>query len=240
MTSSPLVLSDRDHAIIRAVWSLGATTSDVLRPLVTPASGPRALRRRLQQLCAHRYLRQRRVVGGRGHLYLYTVGHAAVRADDGLRDGWQPSLAQLEHTLAVGDVLAALVTTDAPAPLTVTSWQGEAELRSWARHSDPYPDARITWTQDGRPGAWQLEVDRGTEPRRVWRRKLVRYAVADSTDTILVVTTSPRRAANIARLAGIEGLPLIATTFAHIHAVGTTWCIDSHARRGPLGKLATD
>ena len=171
MTERRIVITPRDREPIRTVWSLGATTSDVLGQLVSPQTGPRALRRRLHELCEAGYLRQRRIVGGQGHTYLYTTRAAANRIEPGTGEGWQPSLAQLEHTLLTGRVIAALVRGHALAPARVTAWQGEAEVRSWARPGDPYPDGRIEWIDGRRTGAWLLEVDRGAESRTAWRRK---------------------------------------------------------------------
>lgn len=216
MTERRIVITPRDRALIRAVWSLGATTSDVLQQLVSPETGPRAMRRRLHVLCAAGYLRQRRIIGGQGHTYLYTTRPAASRLEPGTGEGWQPSLAQLEHSLLTGRVIAALVRGAALAPAQATGWQGEAELRSWARPGDPYPDGRLTWVEGRRSGAWLLEVDRGTESRAAWRRKLGRYLVADPADDVLAITPSAARGAALTGLARSEGLVVTSLPIADV------------------------
>lgn len=201
-----IALTDRDRALIRAAWSLGLATHETLRLLVSPQTRANTLRRRLGQLHRHGYLTQTRHVGPGGCIWLYGVGARGLTP--GEPRPWRPSLAQLEHTLAVGDVLVALTT--ARAGLTVTGWQGEAELRSWAAPGAPYPDARMTWEAKGMSGAWLVEVDRGTESHAAWRRKLVRYLSCAESEPVFVVTTAPRRARAIAQLASELGVDLLA------------------------------
>ena len=164
-------LTERDRELVRAAWSLGLATHETLRLLVSPQTRANTLRRRLCLLHSNGYLMQTRHVGPGRCIWLYGAGPRALTP--GEPRPWRPSLAQLEHTLAVGDVLVALTR---PRPgLTITAWQGEAELRAWAAPGAPYPDARVTWEASGARGAWLVEVDRATESHAAWRRKVVRY-----------------------------------------------------------------
>lgn len=222
------VLTDRDRALVRAAWSLGLATHETLRLLVSPHTRANTLRRRLCRLHRDGYLTQTRHIGPTGSIWLYGAGPRSLVPDE--PRPWRPSLAQLEHTLAVGDVLVAL--TRPTADLTVTGWQGEAELRAWAAPGDPYPDARVTWEAVGAHGAWLVEVDRGTESLPAWRRKLVRYLATDvRADRVLAVTTGPRRARAIAHLAADIGVGLLATTAASARSDADPVVYDSLTRR---------
>jgi hypothetical protein len=205
-----LVLTDRDRQLIRAAWSLGYAPASTLRALVSPATSAGTLRDRLRRLHRAGFLVQTRYVAPAGDLWLYGVGRAALTA--GEPAPWRPSLAQVEHTLAVGQAVLALTRPGFAAPLHITGWQGEAELRAWAAPGWPYPDARISWTRDNRPGNWLVEVDRATESRAGWRRKLVRYLTANQSDPVLVLTTSQSRAKGLAVVAADLGVALLAST----------------------------
>jgi hypothetical protein len=207
-----LALTDRDRQLVRAAWSLGYAPASTLRALVSPATSAETLRVRLRRLHRAGHLVQTRYVAPAGSLWLYGAGPAALPADDPAP--WRPSLAQVEHSLAVGQAVVALTRPGFAAPLHISSWEGEAELRAWAPPGWPYPDARISWTVDGRPGSWLVEVDRATESRTAWRRKLVRYLTANHSDPVLVLTTSDVRATGLAVVAAELGVPLLATTLA--------------------------
>ncbi|HVF05280.1 MAG TPA: replication-relaxation family protein [Frankiaceae bacterium] len=209
-----IALTDRDRRLIHAAWSLGAATHTTLRALVTPETRANTLRRRLRLLHTERYLIQRQHVGPAGCLWLYSAGPRGLRSTDARP--WRPSLAQIEHTVAVGYTIVALTRPGFVPGLHVTGWQGEAELRSWAAPGEPFPDARITWEHGGASGAWLVEVDRGTESRSAWRRKLVRYLISATTETVLAVTTTQRRAAGLAAVAADIGVDLIATTIEDV------------------------
>lgn len=205
-----VALTARDRALIRAAWSLGAATHSTLRALVSPATQADTLRRRLRQLHRAGYLTQSRHIGAAGCLWLYGAGRNALIANE--PRPWRPGLAQIEHTLAVGEVVVALTREGLASPVVVTAWQGEAELRAWAAPGAPFPDARVAWRIGDRAGAWLVEVDRATESSAAWRRKLVRYLAADVREPVLAVTTSARRAAMLAMVARDLGVPLHATT----------------------------
>ena len=115
-------------------------------PWSVPHTSAETLRARLRRLHQHQYLRQHRLLHPAGSLWLYTVGPAALLPGDARP--WQPSLAQTSHTLAVGDTLVALTRTGFCPGLTITSWQGEAEIRAWAAPGAPYPDAHVAWQHE--------------------------------------------------------------------------------------------
>lgn len=199
-------LTERDRELVRAAWSLGLATHETLRVLVSPQTRANTLRRRLCLLHRNGYLTQTRHIGPGRCIWLYGAGRRALTP--GEPRPWRPSLAQLEHTLAVGDVLVSLTR---PRPeLIVTGWQGEAELRAWAVPGAPYPDARVTWRIGDTLGAWRVEVDRGTESQGAWRRKLVRYLSSPGGETVLAITPDSRRARAIAVVAAEVGVRLAA------------------------------
>ncbi|HEX8001324.1 MAG TPA: replication-relaxation family protein [Mycobacteriales bacterium] len=219
MTRAAVVtLTSRDHDLVRAAWSLGWVTSPVLAQAVSPGTLPKTLAVRLSRLAAAGYLRRRRIVGGpQGHVWLYGAGPHARRIDAAYADAWRPSDAQLLHTLAIGDTLAALLTPGRLGTLRAAAWRGEAELRAWHAPGDAVADLHLAWTGPDQSGAWHVEVDRATESRNAWRRKLVRYLHAPGRD-LLVVTTSTERARNIAILARELGVPALTTDRHTLHA----------------------
>jgi hypothetical protein len=224
--SRPLALSRRDHELVRCAWSLGWATSDALRDAVSPETLVKTLSRRLGGLVAAGYLRRRRIIGGVGHIFLYGAGRNAPTLDPAYRDAWRPSDAQVLHTLAVGETLAALLVPGVLGSLAVTGWEGEAELRQWHEPGAALPDLRVRWSQGERSGAWPVEVDRGTEGRAAWRRKLTRY-VHTSYREILVVTTSDERARNLARIARELGAPAITTDLRALRSGSPVFVYDS-------------
>lgn len=207
------MLTERDRELIRAAWSLGLATHETLRLLVSPQTRANTLRRRLCQLHRAGYLTQTRHIGPTGCIWLYGVGpRALIRGEP---RPWRPSLAQLEHTLTVGGVLVSL--TRPRRGLTITGWQGEAELRAWAAPGAPYPDARITWQMRDVQGGRLVEVDRGTESLSAWRRKLARFLSAPAPGAVLAVTTTSARARRLALVAAELGIDLLATTIRLVH-----------------------
>ncbi|HVB27796.1 MAG TPA: replication-relaxation family protein [Mycobacteriales bacterium] len=226
---------DADRALVRAAWSLGYAPRETLHALGCPSVSPGACWTRLRRLHRSGRLVLVRRVGSTGSLWLYGVGRGA--APPGSPRPWRPGLPQLEHTLAVGAALVTLTRVDFAAPLACTEWQGEAELRAWAAPGAPYPDGRVGWTCGGRRGAWLLELDRATESRAAWRRKLVRYLVAGggagagAGGVVLAVTTSAARARGLALVAADLGVPLLATTAAELHADPDPVVLDALERR---------
>lgn len=221
------VLTDRDRALVRAAWSLGLATHETLRLLISPQTRANTLRRRLCLLHRDGYLLQTRHLGRGGAIWLYGAGPRALAPGD--PRPWRPGLAQLEHTLAVGDVLVSL--TRSRPGVRITGWQGEAELRSCAAPGAPYPDARVTWEVGLTHGGWLVEVDRATESHAAWRRKLVRYLVAGTVEPVLAVTTTTARAKAIASLAAEVGVPLVATSADTIASQGADVVFDGRTKR---------
>lgn len=206
------VLTERDRALVHAAWSLGLATHETLRLLVSPKTRANTLRRRLRLLHVHGYLTQTRHIGPGRCIWLYGVGPRSLVL--GESRPWRPSLAQLEHTLAVGDVLVSLVQ---PRPgIAITGWKGEAELRAWAAPGAPYPDAQVSWRVEDVSGTWLIEVDRGTESRSAWSRKLARYLVADIRQPILAVTLTRRRAARLAAIGAELGVDVFGVAISDL------------------------
>ena len=173
-----VALTDRDRALMHVAWSLSAATAPTMQALIGSTTHPDTFRRRLRRLHREGYLTQTRHVGPAGCVWLYSLGPRG-RASDGARP-WRPSIAQLERTLAVGEVLVALTRPGFAAPINVINWHGEAELRGWAQPGAPFPDACVTWLHGKIEGLWLVEVDRGTESQAAWRRKLIRYLTHQS------------------------------------------------------------
>ena len=217
MTHSVVALTRRDHDLVHAAWSLGWATCHVLADVVSPGTLPKTLAMRLSRLAAAGYLRRRQVVGGpQGHVWLYGTGRNAASIDPGYADAWRPPDFHLAHTIEVGTTLAALVTPGRLGGLTVTSWRGQAELRTWHQPGQAMADLHIQWATATRTGSWHVEVDRGTESRHALRRKLIRYLHTPE-HVILVVTTSDERARNIAVLARELGAAALTTDRRSLH-----------------------
>lgn len=232
-----IALTPRDRRLIQAAWSLGYAPATTLQAIVSPHVAKGTLRDRLRRLHQNHYLVQHRFVGPVGGLWLYGIGPAALTPDQ--KDHWRPSLAQISHTLAVGEAVVDLQRAGFAAPLQITGWKGEAELRAWAEPGAPYPDAEITWRHANVDGRWHVEVDRATESRAVWRRKLVRYLTFGSEGPVLVLTTSGARARNLALVAAELGVWVLATTSDVVKVQLDPWVLDSRARqRRPLSATA--
>jgi hypothetical protein len=214
--SGTVQLTDRDQQILHSVWSLGAAPASALRAVHSPGTAAGTFRDRLRKLHQAGLLDQHRYIAPAGDLWLYSLGPAARHP--GEPRPWRPGLAQLQHTLQIADALVALTRPGFAHPRQILGWQGEAEIRAWAPPGAPYPDARISWQHQGRTGQWQVELDRATESRPAWRRKLARYLSTPSPDPILAITTSDPRATHLALLAADVGVPLLATT---LHACRT-------------------
>lgn len=223
-----LALTDRDRALMHVAWSLGAATAPAMQALVGSMTHPDTFRRRLRRLHREGYLTQTRHVGPAGCVWLYSLGPRG-RAPDGTRP-WRPSIAQLEHTIAVGDAVVAMTRSGFASPIEVVGWQGEAELRGWAKPGEPFPDACVTWRRGEIRGVWLVEVDRATESQAAWRRKLLRY-LAHQPGTVLAVTTTSARAKRIAIAASDLGVDLVATTLRAVLTEADPLVYDASHRR---------
>jgi hypothetical protein len=211
VTQDVVSLTRRDHDLIRATWSLGWATSQVLADVVSPGTLPKTLAMRLSRLTAVGYLRRRRVVGGpQGHVWLYGAGRNASSIDPAYAGAWRPPDFHLAHTIEVGATLAALLKPGRLGSIAVTEWTGQAELRTWHQAGDAMADLHVRWATAEQVGGWYVEVDRGTESRHALRRKLIRYLHTPDR-VVLVVTTSDQRARNIAVLARELGAQVLTT-----------------------------
>jgi Replication-relaxation len=225
-------LTSRDRAVIRACWSLGAATAGVLQALTSPQTSVNTLRARLRQLRQAGQLGLVRYVAPERGLFLYVVGPEAL--EPGSPRPWRPSLSQVQHTIDVGSAVVAL-TRPGFAGLTSTTWIGEAELRGWAQPGAPFPDAIVRWTAPDAQGTWNVEVDRATETRAFWRRKLVRYlGQGDHDSVVLALTTSRQRALHLAQVSADVGVPLVAATLRAVTTSLDPEVLDTRTRRRVL------
>jgi hypothetical protein len=231
MSTCRVALTARDRTLVHAAWSLGWATSTVLRDLVAPATSVKTLTGRLTQLAHAGYLRRLDIPVGPGpHLWLYGAGRSAPRIDPAYREAWRPSESQLAHTVAVSATLGALARPGALGAIEVTEWYGEAELRTWHEPGAPVPDLLLRWVHGTASGRWAVEVDRGTQARAAWRRKLVRYVHAPQRQ-LFVVTTSDERARNLARLAREMGVNALTVDRVAISADAPFHVYDAAAGR---------
>jgi len=222
-------LRAHQRALVHACYSLGWAPGNTLHALCGPASSSPSFWRTLTRLHDAGFLDRQRTVGFCTRpINLYGVGRAGLAV--GQPRPWRPRPAQLEHTLAIGEVLGLLARPGRYDWLLVTGWQGEAELRDWAARGDPYPDLLVNWRVDGDAGSWCVEVDRGTESGPAWRRKLVRYLRARPTATILAITTSAARARNLAQLGVDAGVHVQALALTELIAGDPPEVYDSRTR----------
>jgi len=222
-------LNARQGALIHSCYSLGWVPGSTLHALHGQTGDYKNFYQSLKLLCQSGYLDRERVTTRTPTtVNLYGVGRAALAV--GQPRPWRPRPAQLEHTLAIGEVLGLLARPGRYGWLSVTGWQGEAELRDWAARGDPYPDLLVNWRVDGGAGSWCVEVDRGTESGPAWRRKLVRYLRARPTATILAITTSAARARNLAQLGVDAGVHVQALALTELIAGDPPEVYDSRTR----------
>lgn len=230
---APRVLTPAERRILHAVWSLGRVPGGPLAALACPGQSAAVVRARLSGLARGGLLVRRWVPDEVCGDWFYELGRRGVRSDAGFAGGWRPPLAQAAHTAAVGASLVGLL---AGVPgWAVESWQGEAQLRGWARPGEPFPDARLVFAAAGVRVAVLLEVDLGTESRAAWRTKLGRYLAYPLPGVLLAVTTTPARARRLAAEAGALGVPMCATTLERVGAAPTTAAICPPARGGHIG-----
>jgi hypothetical protein len=250
-----------DRLVLRAVWSLGAATPATLAAaLAAPSPDPpspdgpgpaapslAALERRLRRLRAGGLLASRALfTGPAGHRQLWSCRPAAGRLDPALAGGWRPALGAVEHTVAVGRALVAALGPGFAPPLRTGWWQGEAELRAAIPSATgcPYPDLVVGWTAPaGVRGRLLVEVDRGTETRTTWRRKLERYLAvppAGADWCIAALAPGPLRARHLAETGFELRLPMVAAPLAAWLAGGDPWvlCTRSGSRRRLTDALA--
>jgi hypothetical protein len=202
-----------DRVVLGVVWSLGWVTPGAIAGLAAPDRSQATVTKRLFRLRQEGLLRAQFLPQGpRHHRILLALTARAGRVDPGLADGWRPPPAAAWHSVDVGLALLAAARASLCPGVRVAGWQGEAELRAWAAPGEPYPDARVGWVSGPHRGRWWLEVDRGTEGRAAWRRKLARYQAVPDGDAVVALTTGEVRARHLAELAVDAGVPLLSCT----------------------------
>jgi hypothetical protein len=212
--------------------------------LGAPESSYVAVSQRLDSLYLADFLRKVRVFAPRGRrggaVLVYALGPKAVPVGTRMP---RLNFRTVEHTFDIGEALVALTRDGFAAPVTVTGWRGEAELRTWGAEGTVYADAEVDWhVPGGVTGSWSVEVDRGTEARAEWRTKLRRYGLRllSSPMLILTVTTSDDRASYLAKLATDMEIPMLSTTLAEAKASLDPLVFDSARQaRSPLS-VATE
>lgn len=202
--------------MLETVWKLGYVTRHQLRALHAPDTDIGTVTRRLRILREQGLLTRLPVhAGGGDTMAPLTLGPRASGVAAVFRKPWRPSPWQMAHTLTTGDVLIALLAHPQQLGGQLMSWHGEAELRGWTQGDAPIPDLMLRVRPDPhqvREVELHVEVDRATESRAHWRKKLVRY-LYEPDIVVFVVTTSAQRASNLTKLGLAEGVRLRATTF---------------------------
>lgn len=206
-----LMLGRQQQAFVRAAWSMGWASAVTLTGLVC-AWGVRPRRAAVTALHRDGYLEWREVATGRsGRFFFYGAGEKAGELDPAYRQPWRPPESHMAHTMACGDTVVALRRPGLLPGLAVVGWAGEVELRGEAAPGAPYPDAAVEVAGAGGESVrLLLEVDRGTEARAAFCRKLARYAQAATGEPVLAVTPSDARARTLARHAVALGVPMLA------------------------------
>jgi Replication-relaxation len=227
-------LTARDRLVLNALWDHHVLTTGQIAQLAYPTID-RARRGmlRLAGLGAVERFRPLLAPGAGTAPLHYTLGQAGahvVAADHGIpvadlgyrRDrvlAWALSR-QLGHLLGVNGFFTALAAAARhhPAAELVTWWPERQCVKTWA----PYirPDGFGRWHEGGQHGVgvdFFLEYDTGTErPVKKVADKLTGYArlaAADGfTTPVLIVTSSPRREANLQAAIGTPPIPVFTAT----------------------------
>lgn len=192
---APMVLTDRDKAIVRAVYEYRVLKQQQIADLFfgTEAAASRVLLR----LYHHRYLDRRLlpvVYGKSPNLYvLDRRGADLLRAEEGLEDlVWYPSskdlkLEFLDHTLALNDVRIAVTRATQDGDYELRQWRGEGQMKAdydWVDIRLPSGRSqRVSLIPDSYAvirtplGVAHLfwEIDRGSTTTDVFLRKILAY-----------------------------------------------------------------
>lgn len=144
----PMRLTQRDKAIILAVYHYRLLSSEQIEALFFPSEQPRgcqtSCQRRLQLLFHHQYLARvfQPIILGEGRTpYVYALDEkgadlaAATLGVDRAGIGWQPKVNQvgisfIAHTLAVNDVRVVMTLLTRQTPLKLVEWVSEADFRT--------------------------------------------------------------------------------------------------------------
>ncbi len=213
--------------ILRALGRYDLLTREQLTRLLYRPSSTTFVGEHLTRLTRHGYLRMERLplaiaaggtpgywaLAGPGRRYLLAAG-----VDPPRPHAAPPSPLHLWHLLALNDALIALERLCRVDPrLALARLRHERALRRVAprvvlpdgRAATVVPDAWIDLLVDGAPMGVALELDRGTEDERQWRRKVdallalaagpYRDAFATDSMTVAVVTTAGARRAEVLR-----------------------------------------
>ena len=187
-------LSDRDLALLASVADWQLLSARQLQRLHfppsqhTPLGAARSSRRVLARLVeARALLRLDRRVGGvraGSASFIYALGPVGQRLlrEAGPRPrAHEPSLAFVNHTLAIAELVVRLVEAERAGQLVLLGAQPEP--RCWRRYLGPLgnpevlrPDLRLTVATGDTEYHWFVEVDRGTEHLPAIRRKCWQYA----------------------------------------------------------------
>lgn len=192
-------LSSRDWRILNFVSAQKFATTTHLRRLcftehATTGAATRATLRVLDRLLERRLVgRLERRVGGRRQGSAGFIWHLDVAGERLTRPAGapkrhvrEPSIAFLEHTLAVTDTVVTLheLAQDGGPALT----RFEVETAAWRRFLGPHgvpvilePDLYAQLSSDEYDDHWYLEIDRGTESMPVLLAKSRMYALYRAT-----------------------------------------------------------
>jgi hypothetical protein len=200
------------------------------------------------------------------------AGELAARTDQALNDLWweeggrRRSVQNLEHSVEIGRVYAALRCALARDGQQLTAWQGDHRLNAPQQYDrlliagqrEPVPLAPdATFLLDGR--RYFVEVDRGTRPLRSWSEKaqayrqyrqhaLLRARYGCDNFLLLIVAPSAQRlqriAETIAQAARGPDLSVLLLDAAHLHPnrIRANWETVADARpvrRNALGGTVT-
>lgn len=209
------ILQEREIDVLASIaWAGILSTSQVMH-LHFPSR--RKAQRRLRALLDHRLVRAalQAEMLHKDTLWRLTTRGAALlvelgRTADEVKPGPLPRFAKLAHALAIRDVFVAFCLAEREGNFVLEDFRFDDELS----HAEPFRSARVI--PDGlatlRHGdivtRIGIEVDRGSQPRRVIDSKLSawRPLIGPAVVELLVVAPSQRRADAIALIASRVGV----------------------------------
>lgn len=216
-------LTERDELLLRYLAVLAVLSSTQIWRLLWPDTGLSNATRRLRQLYDYHLIDRVRMLdkadgiiyslGKAGRLWLYGEARGSV--------GPRVNTAVLRHDLAVAEVLVLLSEEVRRADpenrlKLILDWQGEAEAR--IVHGERVlvePDALLRLNTLNHSWPYYLELDRGTEGLAAFESKAKHYLQASrqvglrdeksrQPVAIMIVTTTPERAAKLANLVAAQ------------------------------------
>lgn len=200
----PIRLEERDFAIIRDVYTYRVLRQDQIRdlhflPYAREGDGTEAAKRRLRKLYDHGFLERLipPIVPGEGRPPTYYVlnkrGAELLQAELGhdqvnwYKTSTRLSMEFLEHTVAVNDVLVAVVEACRKHGFECEQWLSESQLKAdydYVHITTPsgkrervavVPDSFFIIVANKRRYPFFLELDRGTMQRDRFRTKMRAY-----------------------------------------------------------------